>query len=320
MRSQKTLSRTIEFALAAGATVTLFATVCAFTFNAEIVAMIRRGATDPQMSSDVVLPLLIIFGLCACFVALSWIVLALVKARRTEESVRMRAQRGTIVVETLIVLPVFLLLTFGMAQMAINALAGLMSTLASYEVARTLAVWAPEEGNRATRAQITDRARTVAAGVLAPIVPTGRSGNCTTSGSAVELLIRGMQYGGVNTTDAYSEDMGDSFAIAFDTQTFANRGAAKLRRGYCNTEVTWTGPASTSTETSRSGQVNARLRYFHPVAMPLVGPIFTTSDTGGTWATPYVTTYDKSYELGTYLTPNTYPPYADPNPYFSAVP
>lgn len=320
MKSQKATSLVVETMLGLGATATLFGVVCALTFNAELVALIRRGATDPQMSTDVILPLVIIFALCGCFVAMVRIVIGLVKARRVERREQLRAQRGTIVVETLIVLPVFFLLTFGLGQMALNSIAGLMTTLASYEVARTLAVWAPEEGNRATRAQIEDRARTVAAGVIAPVVPTARSGQCNTAGSAVERLIAGMGGAGVNPNSVASEGMGTAFNIGFDTTKFADRGATKLRRAYCNTQVTWVGPNSTSTESSSTGEVEATLVYAHPVVMPLVGPVFTTSDVAPNhWETDYISTFRKSYVLGTYVTPNIYPPYTDPNPYFRAV-
>lgn len=304
----------VEAALWLSGTSVLFGAICASLFNEKIVALIKQGVSDPQIQSDVLIPLALVFGLSGCAVALVRIIFALAQERmagKKQLSV-VRAQRGTVITETLIILPVFFLLTFGLAQMAINAMAGLLTTLASYEVARSLAVWAPEEGNRATQSQIRDRAKTVAAGVIAPVVPMLRSGSCNTAGTSVESMVRGMRRTGLSTGFRPEGSISDVTG-ALDTATFAERGPTKLRLAYCNIDVTWDGPENRNTETPDLGRVKATVRYYHPTTMPMVGPVFRSANPGGRWTTRNVSNFNKVYTMGTHLTPNIYPPYADPN-------
>lgn len=303
------------------ATSTLFAAFVTFHMNAQVFELLQLGVTDSGMQSSVLAELGLMFGLAACAWSMCAILVKLFQIRRSElaepnAKAVVKAGRGTILTETLIVLPVFFMLTFGLAQMAINSMAGLLTQLASYEVARTLAVWAPEEGNRADRATIEERARLVAASVIAPVVPMFQTGNCANQGTALPAMRRGLT--GIGLSNSVGGEGKWSFADGFDSATFRERGPTKLTMAYCNTEVSWTGPLDLRTDAVRTSEVNARVQYHHPASLPLVGMMFTTGP-AGTWGTSYVTTFDKSYMLHSYLTPNIYSPYQDPNYWGSFV-
>lgn len=90
---------------------------------------------------------------------------------RRVKHVRVAMSRGTAMVETLIVLVPFLLMTSGMAQLAMINVAGLLSDLAAFQAARAAWLWQPEaDAGRggANNETVKFRARTAAAMVLAP--------------------------------------------------------------------------------------------------------------------------------------------------------
>jgi hypothetical protein len=87
---------------------------------------------------------------------------------------------GTVMVETLVVLPVALMLTFGLAQFAIINLAGIAMNVASFQATRTAWLWHPEgpDGGVNTRrgvgtARVEEMVRVQAAAVLTPVAPGG---------------------------------------------------------------------------------------------------------------------------------------------------
>ena len=103
-----------------------------------------------------------------------------IRSRRSEAGRAIKTARGTAITETLIVIPVFLLLVCGMAQTAINSAAGMLANLAAYEAARAVWVWHPEtnrfNGGGAYGAvsevnddYVREMARIQAAAVLTPV-------------------------------------------------------------------------------------------------------------------------------------------------------
>jgi hypothetical protein len=83
--------------------------------------------------------------------------------------------RGAVMLETLIILTPFLLLTSGLTQFGLNNTTNLLADLAAYQSARAAWLWAPEADvgrNGATEDDVRFRARTAAAFVLAPSAPT----------------------------------------------------------------------------------------------------------------------------------------------------
>lgn len=295
------------------ATLVFFTVFISFFLTEHTLGLVQVGLTDTLLRENVVTPLVLLFGLAACAWALTFIIFRLGRMHVHQvKVVKLQKAKGTIIAETLIVLPVFFLLTFGLAQMAMNSIAGLLTTLASYEATRSLAVWSVEEGHNrvngtATRGLITEKARLAAAKVIAPAVPELASGftGCQ-EGASLPAMRAGMVAAGflnVPVPDASVWSMNE----AYGTSRFVTRGPTKLSLAYCATEVTWT-PVNTATTSVERSTFTATVRYHHPAVMPLVGPIFARNPGAGPWATPYVTTMDRQYRYTTYLTPNTYLP------------
>lgn len=83
--------------------------------------------------------------------------------------------RGAVMLETLVILIPFLLLTSGLGQFGLNNATNLLADLAAYQAARTAWLWQPEAQvgrNGTTADDVKFRARTAAALVLAPSAPT----------------------------------------------------------------------------------------------------------------------------------------------------
>ena len=119
-------------------------------------------------------------GLGACLWALIVIAYKLVQLRRAEHrSVKrlVKSAKGTIVTEFLIVLTPFLLITSGLAQLAMLNITAVLADLAVFNGARAVMVWSPEihedryESSNGPE-QIRDRARTIASMALAPTAPS----------------------------------------------------------------------------------------------------------------------------------------------------
>lgn len=288
-----------------------FAVFCALFLTEASVGLLSAGLRDVALRSSLLPELALLLGLAACAWGLIYIVISLLRMRVAPSPTKLKKARGTVVVETLIVLPVFLLLTFGLGQMAINSMAGLLTTLATFQVTRSLAVWSTEVGqNRAgsavTNGVVSEKARIAAAAVIAPVVPESRTsmGSCSPSIDLTRLRT-GMASTGVNADPTGQADW-DSFARALGETTFAERAPTKLSLGYCAVHVSWT-PVSSSLQHLDIQGFTATVSYHHPAAFPLVGPIFTDPDFSvGTspWASDFVTTITRQYNYTTYLTPN----------------
>lgn len=119
--------------------------------------------------------ILLHLGLAACTWALLVILFKL--ARRPRPLlVHTLSARGSVMTETLIVLPIFLLLSMGLVQLSINNIAAILANVAVHQAARTAWIWQPESGKkRVTREvnaeDVKDRARIAAALVMTPVAP-----------------------------------------------------------------------------------------------------------------------------------------------------
>ena len=301
------------------ATTVFFAAFAMMFVNEQIMGLVGVGLQDTQLRADVVTPIVLVFGLSACAWALTFIVYSLVRLRLPKSrGLALSRARGTIITETLVVLPIFFLLTFGLAQMAVNSMAGLLSTLASYEVARTLAVWAPESRANVDANVIREKARLVGAAVVAPIVPENRAGlaGCDQNATSLRQMREGLQGVGLES-GVGGETRTWSMKDAFGTRAFSERGPTKLTLAFCNSWVTWT-PVDRDTDNVNIQAFTATFTYHHPAVFPMVGPIFAQNPGAGNWGTNYVSSFTKSYSMTTYLTPNIWAPYADPVWLFNA--
>lgn len=261
--------------------------------------ILKVALGDVQLVQALTFELGIIYGLSACLWAFMYLgYLWIRESMRVRKTVALVKTRGTIIVETLIVFPVFLLFTFGLAQMAVNSMAGLLGTLATYQAARTIAVWGPEVGNNragsaVTRAVVIEKARTAAAGVMAPIAPTLPSefATCDARNKTVNDMLSSMVGAGVVPTGAPAPV--ESFVGALDKTTFGTRGWYKLQIAFCRSEVNYQGQIITDGTSRARNQFTTNFQYQHRTAFPLMRPVF------GVYST-----IERTYELTQQISPN----------------
>ncbi len=251
--------------------------------------LLNYSTNVPDVRTMSITQLVIQFGLAACIWAMCVIFYKLIALHRAAPAThRFHAARGTILTEFLIILPVFLLLTFGMAQLAINNMAGMLANVAVYEAARAVWIWQPEVDSGRASANPADRARIAAAQVMTPIapgdftvIPSGLSNEFRASRNT--LLLSQIPFGG--SIPSGLTDMGAgvgsvslksateknfSIAAALDTSTFLRRTLTKYTHAYLATNV----------EVINGAEIGATLTYQHNQTMPLVGYIFGQKSSG----------------------------------------
>lgn len=291
------------------ATSTLFVTFGSFFFTEHSLGLLRAGVQETSLRADVLGPAVLVFGLAGCAWALMFIMYRLARGHfKRPKHVALKKAKGTIIAETLIVLPTFFMLTFGLAQMALTSIAGLLTTLASYEVTRGLAVWSVEEGqNRSpggtvTAAHIRNKMRLQAAAVIAPATPEMSQLRTCPGITMANRMVSGMQDAGLAGT-ATGQGSVFSMAEAYGHRTFEERGPSKLISAFCATNVMWTSVNSDPTYTGRD-TFTSTVQYVHPAAMPVVAFVFASDPNTPPWVTPYTSIIERKYTLTTYLTPN----------------
>ncbi len=176
---------------------------------------------------------------------------------RSQSDRVVRAKRGSVMLETLIVIVPFLLLTSGLAQLALRNVAGVLADLALYQGTRTAWVWEPDfqlnDGRgdeNVDEDMVRRRAQLASAAVFAPSAPSSFQIDATNVDQEVQDL-RGTMFAtfaGTAGTGAGSNRVSDagnaignrdaadgenlSFARAFDDSSFRNRAARKLTFAY----------------------------------------------------------------------------------------
>jgi hypothetical protein len=226
-------------------------------------------------------------SLAACLWALCVIGFEIVTSKRKPVAKLLRLQRGSVMTETLVILPVFFLLTFGIAQLAVNNIAGLLANAAVFQAGRTGWLWASEAdaGRRGvTMTKAEELARVQAAAVLTPVAPAEFVQAGTTSLEFRQM--RGILLG--SQVPSFSQDTGaaamtaapalmagtnmlnqserdSTFGRAFDTSDFRQRTVRKFTFAYHATELT---------VTNGGDDVVTSLTYHHHQAFPIVGGIF----------------------------------------------
>jgi hypothetical protein len=208
----------------------------------------------------------------------------------------LRVARGQVMLETLIVLTPFLLLTGGLSQLVVNNIASMLSHLSAFEAGRTYWVWAQESERTNLPIAVSssvacERARLAAAVSLAPVAggPDGSSANDPQVNAMAGIMSahfsdlatapRGSSMG---SSPEAMEDA-KSFVDAFDTSPFAKRAGQKLRAAYANTEVSCPPPTG--------NKVRVEVTYHHFLAFPWFNYIFDSGTKAG------YTTFVRSYEL-----------------------
>jgi len=152
--------------------------------------------------------------------------------RRDEPPRVVKLDRGTTMVEFLILLVPFLLLVSGLGQLSILNTAGLLADVAAYNAGRAVWVWEPRDG--VTQPEVLRHARVAAAAALAPSAPADFS---SSPDGAVQPLVNELGGGaGAGGPAATGENM--YYNVAFDTVSFQERTAKKLYFAYAATRVT----------------------------------------------------------------------------------
>jgi|GEM_PF-3031000 len=229
-------------------------------------------------------------GISAALWGIVWLGASRLRAlwrRGRSATIQLRAAAGSIMVETLIVMPVLLLLIFGLAQLAINNIVGVMVNAATFEATRAAWLWMPEvHSGRMGELSIEDaeeKARIQATLVLLPVAPGSYGIQVPLTDFAAQA--RGMVVASQLTTldtDAGSQGMtmahaltlisltqqhASSFSDALDSRRFIERSATKFNAAYATTRVE-------IEEDEDAESLKVTVVYRHLCAMPLVGPIF----------------------------------------------
>ncbi len=230
--------------------------------------------------------LLIHLGLSACFWILLVITWHLIRSSSQGRTRRIIKARGTVMLETAIVMPVLLFTTLGIIQLTLTNTAGLLTSLAAYNAGRTFAVWYPETDPsnppNAGRMGVDDdmvreKARLAAAAAVAPVAPSDfrhqAAGDCGNSDS-LDARLEALQAIGHESESGVDGHGNYSLARAFDQSDFAHRGQTKLMAAHCAVTVDYVVNADQHT-------LHAQVEYKDYVTIPLVGPVFGEYETVG---------------------------------------
>lgn len=226
-------------------------------------------------------------GLAACVWAMGVIAWRLWRLRRVNKPTVIRSSAGVVLTEFLVILPVYVLLMFGLAQLALNNVAGILARVAEYEAGRAAWIWHPEqEASRAgvDEARMTDKIRITVALVMAPVAAADfNSGSSAAMGVAVgddlsqdARQVRAMmasRFPGLSGTidAALPIDWGSqelSLSKGLDHSDFSARAVRKFTHAYYATD-----PEQIDVQVT-DGKITTTFVYQHFQAMPAVGHIF----------------------------------------------
>ena len=132
----------------------------------------------PWMRDDTLMRMGFHIAISACLWAMTFLIISAFRAHKREKQTRvLKMARGSVMTETIIVLPIWMLLVFGLAQLAVNNIAGVLANVAVYEAARAAWVWDGEGRGTGGGGQGGERARIAAAAVMTPVAPGEFAGN-----------------------------------------------------------------------------------------------------------------------------------------------
>ena len=210
----------------------------------------------------------------------------LLAARR--DKARLVSARGTVITETLIVMPVLLLILLGVAQLAVNNIANMLFNYGSHQAARTAWVWHPElapiDGGTArmevSEEQVEDMVRLQLAAAMTPVAPSQFSNQRDIESHSFQqmraLLLSHQQptpvfdagLQGVETAvdiDIFETANDLSFSRALDGSTFPQRTVRKFTSAYQAVELELL---------EEEMEIGVDIKYQHQITFPLMGPIF----------------------------------------------
>lgn len=256
--------------------------------DANVISAVQNSAEFAEFYRVVTFPMMLQVGLASCIWALMVIIVRwgrlTLQEYKKSERVILKKSKGTIMTETLIIFPLFLLFTSGLAQLSINSTAGVLMAVGTFQASRTAWLWEPEtraqnprNGMSGDEAGVNERARIAAATVLTPVVPAEFRGTCSFSqlfDERLRAIGSAGAFAGVAGADAVralttagrsSEYREFGYARAFDGSRFAVRGAKKFYLAYCLTSAE---------HTTGGGDITTTVRYNHSNVFPWFAYIF----------------------------------------------
>lgn len=283
---------------AVGTTLTAAGLLWALLPTEMAVAVVRVSALTPALREHSIEQFGLLLALAACVWALLVIGYRLGREQLSgPKRVRLSRSRGSVITETLILMPIFFLLIFGLAQLSINLVGGILANIAGYQASRTAWLWQPEEsagrmGTSSGEAQV--RARIAAGLVMAPIAPADYlsagsaagelSGSFPDQAKAMRKglsLTNAVLNGASSATGADLGGLGGLADIAIGVQSYGTRtdltfysalgessfrvrGLRKFTRAFLCSQVSIV---------EEDGKIGASLTYHHYQGMPYVGKI-----------------------------------------------
>ncbi len=254
-------------------------------------------AMENGMGDAVVFRLVIQLGLAGCLWTMGALLFSYLDlgrlAKRTPRVVK-RA-KGTVITETIIVLPVLMLLIFGMFQMSLNNMTAILHKVAEFQATRTAWVW-HQEG--IDEEELKDRVRISVALVMAPTAPgafPGYERNAALTPRAEQtrdLMEARFMLFPMSIADALglSTVPGERLQVAAGLDGSASNGErarTKFTHAYRSTEIIDVHfPAE-----GEQGMVYAEYTYHYFQAMPLVGALFGESMGTNTYFQPHESDY-----------------------------
>ncbi len=217
----------------------------------ECINLVRSGVWQPSFLS-----VALHFGLAAFFWgSCVWMFHYWQHRRHQQHERSIQPKRGSVMLETLIVLFPFLLLTSGLAQLTINNIGQVLVEYAAFQGARTAWLWEPEieidrmpsGTDNIDEQEVRRRARLAAASAMAPSAPgdfyidDGNSHSVLKNHrrSMMATFSKGLQRQGQSADAASALGLGrgggtstHTFAKAFDSESLRNRAPRKLTYAY----------------------------------------------------------------------------------------
>lgn len=265
---------------------------------------------------------LMIHGALSAFIwSLCYLIGWDVGQRRRAPQPAVRKARGTAITETLIVLPVLMLLLLGTAQLAVNNIGMMLINYGTSQAARTVWVWQPEVeplGEEESRMGVDQRrvkemARLQVAAAMTPVAPAAFAANRDIDS---DQFVRMRAIFLASQLQTPPEDSGasvigsardlDSFETAdnltlrnaLDGASFPRRTVQKFTSAYDATDI----------EVVEDGQdVTVEVTYMHQLTFPLMGPVFGESSTVG-HASGYYLELARNATYRAQRPPNAQPP------------
>lgn len=294
----------LGIALLGGVALSDASTMSALFDAREVLLPLNAGAVSVHVAMSA-----LFWGVCVCGYKM-------LSAPRKTRRLRLATSRGTAIVEMLIILMPFLMMTGGLAQLSINNITGVAAHLAAYQAGRTYWVWEKEfhtdterpNAFRVTSTDVQRIARLSAASALAPVAPSTnvmtptstpdelkalrgvmfshfQDGGSSSKGSTQITAAGAVTQGGQGPSG--SGDDGLAFDTALDSDNFASRAARKLTFAY---------EATTVTPETAGGEVGATVVYLHFQAFPWFGWLFGSQATVA-GRQGYYATYTRTYTV-----------------------